>query len=198
MRQGPFQVQQPCPQCNGVGQVISSPCGDCHGKGVVRRQKTLSAKIPAGVDSGNRIRLTGEGEAGLRGGPAGDLYVEIHVRPHNIFERHGNDLYCSVPINFASAALGGTVEVPTLEGKLNLKIPEGTQTNRQFRLKGKGVTILQGGGATGDLICQVQIETPVNLSSKQKQLLKEFSGSCGKKQHPESNSFFGKMKSFLK
>ncbi len=198
MRQGPFQVQQPCPQCNGVGQVISSPCGDCHGKGVVRRQKTLSAKIPAGVDSGNRIRLTGEGEAGLRGGPAGDLYVEIHVRPHNIFERHGNDLYCSVPINFASAALGGTVEVPTLNGKLKLKIPEGTQTGRQFRLKGKGVTILQGGGAMGDLICQVQIETPISLSKKQKELLEQFSGSCGKKQHPESNSFFGKMKSFLK
>ncbi len=165
---------------------------------MVRRQKTLSAKIPAGVDSGNRIRLTGEGEAGLRGGPAGDLYVEIHVRPHNIFERHGNDLYCSVPINFASAALGGTVEVPTLNGKLKLKIPEGTQTGRQFRLKGKGVTVLQGGGAMGDLICQVQIETPISLSKKQKELLEQFSGSCGKKQHPESNSFFGKMKSFLK
>ncbi|MBA5249353.1 MAG: molecular chaperone DnaJ, partial [Gammaproteobacteria bacterium] len=197
MQQGPFRMQQPCPQCNGAGQVISSPCGDCHGKGVIRRQKTLSAKIPAGVDSGNRIRLTGEGEAGLRGGPNGDLYVEIHVRAHNIFERHGNDLYCSVPIDFASAALGGAVEVPTLTGKIKLKIPAGTQTGRQFRLKGKGVTILQGGGARGDLICQVQIETPVNLSNKQKKLLEEFSGSCGKKQHPESDSFFGKMKSFL-
>lgn len=197
MRQGPFQVQQPCPQCNGAGQVISSPCGDCGGKGVVRRQKTLSVKIPAGVDNGNRIRVTGEGEAGQRGGPSGDLYVEIRVRAHNIFERHGNDLYCSVPIGFASAALGGTVEVPTLTSKLKLKIPEGTQTGRQFRLKDKGVKVLQGHG-TGDLICQVQIETPVNLNKKQKELLQQFSGSCGKKQHPESDSFFGKMKSFLK
>jgi len=197
MQQGPFAVQQPCPQCKGVGQVIDSPCGDCNGKGIVRRQKTLSVKIPAGVDTGNRIRVTGEGEAGQRGGPSGDLYVEIHVRAHNIFERHGNDLYCSVPIDFAVAALGGTVEVPTLTSKLKLKIPEGTQTGRQFRLKGKGVTILQGGGAMGDLICQVQIETPINLSSKQKKLLEEFSGSCGKKQHPESDSFLGKMKSFF-
>ncbi|RUA05726.1 MAG: molecular chaperone DnaJ [Gammaproteobacteria bacterium] len=197
MRQGPFQVQQPCPQCKGAGQVISSPCGDCHGKGVVRRQKTLSVKIPAGVDNGNRIRVTGEGEAGMRGAPSGDLYVEIHVTPHNIFERHGNDLYCSVPIDFSTAALGGSVEVPTLTGKLKLKIPEGTQTGRQFRLKNKGVKVLQGHG-TGDLICQVQIETPVNLNKKQKDLLAQFSGSCGKKQHPESDSFFGKMKSFLK
>ncbi|SEH60155.1 chaperone protein DnaJ [Bathymodiolus azoricus thioautotrophic gill symbiont] len=197
MQQGPFQVQQPCPQCRGAGQVIDSPCGDCHGKGVVRRQKTLSAKIPAGVDTGNRIRLTGEGEAGARGGPNGDLYIEIHVRPHNIFERHGNDLYCGVPIDFASAALGGSIEVPTLSGKLKIKIPEGTQTDKQFRLKGKGITGLQGSG-TGDLICQVKLETPVNLNTKQKELLQEFSNSCGKKQHPESDSFFGKMKSFLK
>lgn len=196
MQQGPFQVQQPCPQCKGAGEIISSPCGDCHGEGIVRRQKTLSVKIPAGVDNGNRIRVTGEGEAGMRGGASGDLYVEINVRPHNIFERHGNDLYCSVPIDFASTALGGTVEVPTLSGKLKLKIPQGTQTGRQFRLKGKGITVLQGHGM-GDLICQVQIETPVNLSKKQKELLKQFSELCGKNQHPESDSFFGKMKSFF-
>ncbi|CAB9543497.1 Chaperone protein DnaJ [uncultured Gammaproteobacteria bacterium] len=196
MQQGPFSVQQPCPQCKGAGQVIDSPCGDCHGKGVVRRQKTLSVKVPAGVDTGNRIRLTGEGEAGTRGGPSGDLYVEIHVRPHDIFERRGNDLYCGVPIDFASAALGGDIEVPTLNGKFKIKIPSGTQTGKQFRLKGKGVTGLQGSG-TGDLICQVKLETPVNLNGKQKKLLQQFSGSCGKKQHPESDSFFGKMKSFF-
>jgi molecular chaperone DnaJ len=196
MRQGPFQVQQPCPQCQGAGQVISSPCGDCHGKGVIRRQKTLSAKIPAGVDTGNRIRLTGEGEAGLRGGPSGDLYIEIHVRTHNIFKRHDNDLYCGVPIDFAVAALGGSIEVPTISEKLKLKIPAGTQTDRQFRLKGKGIKDLQGSGI-GDLICQVKLETPVNLNKKQQALLQEFSNSCGKKQHPESDSFFGKMKSFF-
>ncbi len=196
MQQGPFSVQQSCPQCSGTGQMIDSPCGDCHGKGVVRRQKTLSAKIPAGVDTGNRIRLTGEGEAGMRGGPNGDLYIEIHVKTHNIFERHDNNLYCTVPIDFASATLGGSIEVPTLNGKLKIKIPEGTQTDRQFRLKGKGITGLQGSG-TGDLICQIKIETPVNLNKKQKELLQEFSRTCGKKQHPESNSFFGKMKSFL-
>lgn len=196
IQQGPFAIQQPCPQCHGAGQVIGSPCGDCHGKGVVRKQKTLSAKIPAGVDTGNRIRLTGEGEAGMRGGPNGDLYIEIHVKPHNIFERHDNDLYCAVPIDFSSAALGGSIEVPTLGGKLKIKIPEGTQTDKQFRLKGKGIRGLQGSG-TGDLICQVKVETPVNLSKKQKELLKEFSGSCGKQQHPESSSFFGKMKSFF-
>lgn len=197
MQQGPFSVQQPCPQCRGAGQVLDSPCGDCHGQGVVRRQKTLSAKIPAGVDTGNRIRLTGEGEAGVRGGPSGDLYIEVHVKPHSIFERHGNDLYCAVPIDFSSATLGGSIEVPILNGKLKIKIPEGTQTDKQFRLKGKGITGLQGSG-TGDLICQVKIETPVNLNKKQKELLQKFSGSCGKKQHPESDSFFGKMKSFLK
>ncbi|KAA0449708.1 MAG: molecular chaperone DnaJ, partial [Candidatus Thioglobus sp.] len=196
IQQGPFQVQQPCPHCNGAGKVISSPCNDCHGDGVVRKQKTLSVKIPAGVDDGSRIRVTGEGEAGMRGGQNGDLYVEIRVKPHNIFERHGNDLYCSVPIDFAVAALGGTVEVPTLSGKLKLKIPESTQTGRQFRLKNKGVKALQGHGI-GDLICQVQVETPVNLDKNQKELLRQFSDSCGKKQHPVLNSFFGKMKSFF-
>ncbi|SMM97958.1 Chaperone protein DnaJ [uncultured Candidatus Thioglobus sp.] len=196
IQQGPFQVQQACPQCHGAGQIISSPCGDCHGKGVVRRQKTLSAKIPAGVDTGNRIRLTGEGEAGLRGGHSGDLYIEIHVQAHDIFERHGNDLYCEVPIDFTVAALGGSIEVPTLGGKLKLKIPAGTQTGKQFRLGGKGITGLQGSG-TGNLICQMKIETPVNLSKEQKSLLEDFSSLCGKKQHPESESFFGKMKSFF-
>ncbi len=196
MQQGFFAVQRPCPTCSGTGQKIESPCGTCRGQGVVRKQKTLSVKIPAGVDTGNRIRLSGEGEAGTRGGPNGDLYVEVHVKPHPIFERDGNDLYCEVPIDFATAALGGSIEVPTLGGKLKIKIPAGTQTGKQFRLRGKGITAIRHGGA-GDLICQVKLETPVNLSKKQKELLEEFSGSCGKKHHPESDSFFGKMKSFF-
>lgn len=196
MQQGFFAVQRPCPKCSGTGQKIESPCGTCRGQGVVRKQKTLSVKIPAGVDTGNRIRLSGEGEAGVRGGQSGDLYVEVHVKPHDIFQRDGNDLYCEVPIDFATAALGGSIEVPTLDSKLKIKIPAGTQTGKKFRLRGKGITAIRHGGA-GDLICQVKLETPVNLSKKQKQLLEEFSGSCGKKHHPESDSFFGKMKSFF-
>jgi len=196
MQQGFFAVQRPCHDCSGTGQKIESPCGTCRGQGVVRKQKTLSAKIPAGVDTGNRIRLSGEGEAGLRGGPSGDLYVQVHVKKHNIFQREGNDLYCEVPIDFATATMGDSIEVPTLIGKLKIKIPAGTQTGKLFRLRGKGVVGLRNSG-TGDLLCQVKIETPVNLNKKQQQLLKEFSESCGKKQHPESDSFFGKMKSFF-
>jgi molecular chaperone DnaJ len=196
MQQGFFAVQRPCHQCNGTGEQIESPCGACRGQGVVRKQKTLSVKIPAGVDTGNRIRLSGEGEAGLRGGQTGDLYVQIHVKEHDIFQREGNDLYCEVPIDFATSALGGSIEVPTLGGKLKINIPAGTQSAKLFRLRGKGVPPIRHGG-TGDLLCQVKIETPVNLTSKQKELLKAFSVSCGEKQHPESNSFFGKMKSFF-
>ncbi len=196
MQQGFFAVQRPCPTCSGTGQKIESPCGSCRGQGVVRKQKTLSVKIPAGVDTGNRIRLGGEGEAGSRGGPSGDLYVQVHVKKHNIFQREGNDLYCEVPIDFATASLGGSIEVPTLDGKLKIKVPAGTQTGKLFRLRGKGITAIRHGGA-GDLLCQVKIETPVNLSKEQKELLKEFSESCGKKHHPESDSFFGKMKSFF-
>ena len=196
MQQGFFAVQRPCHDCSGTGQKIESPCGTCRGKGVVRKQKTLSVKIPAGVDTGNRIRLSGEGEAGLRGGPSGDLYVQVHVKKHNIFQREGNDLYCEVPIDFATATLGGSIEVPTLGGKLKIKVPAGTQTGKLFRLRGKGITAIRGSSA-GDLLCQVKIETPVNLNKKQQQLLKDFSESCGKKQHPESDSFFGKMKSFF-
>ncbi len=196
MQQGFFAVQRPCPTCSGTGQKIESPCGSCRGQGVVRKQKTLSVKIPAGVDTGNRIRLGGEGEAGSRGGPSGDLYVQVHVKKHNIFQREGNDLYCEVPIDFATASLGGSIEVPTLDGKLKIKVPAGTQTGKLFRLRGKGITAIRHGGA-GDLLCQVKIETPVNLNKKQKELLKEFSESCGKKHHPESDSFFGKMKSFF-
>ncbi len=196
MQQGFFAVQRPCPQCSGTGQKIQSPCHTCRGQGVVRKQKTLSIKIPAGVDTGNRIRLSGEGEAGVLGGQSGDLYVEVHVRPHEIFQRNGNDLYCEVPIDFATAALGDSIEVPTLDKKLKIKVPAGTQTGKQFRLKGKGITAIRHSGA-GDLICQVKLETPVNLSKRQKQLLNELSGSCGKKHYPESNSFFSKMKAFF-
>ncbi len=196
VQQGFFAVQRPCHVCSGTGQKIESPCGTCRGQGVVRKQKTLSVKIPAGVDTGNRIRLSGEGEAGTRGGPSGDLYVEVHVKPHNIFQREGNDLYVETPIDFFTATLGGSIEVPTLSGKLKIKVPAGTQTGKLFRLRGKGVAAIRGGGV-GDLLCQVKLETPVNLSKKQQQLLKDFSESCGKKQHPESNSFFGKMKSFF-
>lgn len=196
MQQGFFAVQRPCPKCNGSGQKIKQPCNTCHGQGVVRKQKTLSIKIPAGVDTGNRIRLSGEGEAGLHGGPSGDLYVEVHIKPHTIFQREGNDLYCEVPIDFTTAALGGSIEVPTLSGKLKIKVPTGTQTGKLFRLRGKGISAIRHGGV-GDLLCQVKVETPINLSKKQKALLAEFSDSCGKKHHPESSSFFTTMKSFF-
>ena len=148
------------------------------------------------LDTGNRIRLSGEGEAGLRGAPAGDLYVQVHVKPHNIFQREGNDLYCEVPIDIVTAALGGSIEVPTLDSKLKIKVPAGTQTGKLFRLRGKGVPAIRH-GASGDLLCQIKVETPVNLNKKQKAILQEFGETCGKKHHPESDSFFGKMKSFF-
>ena len=196
MQQGFFAVQSTCPQCSGTGQKIETPCTTCRGQGVVREQKTLSVKIPAGVDTGNRIRLSGEGEAGLRGAPAGDLYVQVHVKPHNIFQREGNDLYCEVPIDIVTAALGGSIEVPTLDSKLKIKVPAGTQTGKLFRLRGKGVPAIRH-GASGDLLCQIKVETPVNLNKKQKAILQEFGETCGKKHHPETDSFFGKMKSFF-
>ena len=196
MQQGFFAIQRPCNQCNGSGEKIESPCGTCRGQGIVRKQKTLSVKIPAGVDTGNRIRLSGEGEAGLRGGAFGDLYVQIHIKDHPIFQREGNDLYCEVPIDFATSALGGSIEVPTLDGKLKISVPSGTQTSKLFRLRGKGMPAMRYSGS-GDLLCQVKVETPVHLNSKQKKLLKDFSDSCEAKHHPESNSFFGKMKSFF-
>ena len=196
MQQGFFAVQRACNQCNGSGEKIESPCNTCRGQGIVKKQKTLSVKIPSGIDSGNRIRLTSEGEAGVRGGANGDLYVEIYIKEHNIFTRDDVNLYCEVPINFATAVLGGYVEVPTLDNKIKINIPSGTQTSKLFRLKGKGVTNMRYGGK-GDLICKVKIETPVNLNSEQKTLLKQFSVSCNEKHHPESKSFFSKMKSFF-
>ncbi|KMV31214.1 molecular chaperone DnaJ [Photobacterium swingsii] len=200
MRQGFFAVQQTCPHCNGRGKIIKDPCGTCHGHGRKEETKTLSVKIPAGVDTGDRIRLTGEGEAGEFGAPAGDLYVQVHVAEHHIFERDGNNLYCEVPVSFTMAALGGEVEVPTLDGRVNLKVPTETQTGRMFRMRGKGVKSVRG-GAVGDLICKLVVETPVSLSSRQKELLQEleesFGGKAASKHKPKSEGFFNGVKKFF-
>lgn len=199
MRQGFFAVQQTCPTCSGSGKVISDPCTSCRGQGRVEKTKTLSVKVPAGVDTGDRIRLSGEGEAGEQGAPAGDLYVQVNVREHDIFTRDGNNLYCEVPLSFTSAALGGELEVPTLDGKVKLKITPETQTGKMFRLRGKGVKSVRT-GSIGDLLCKVVVETPVNLSAKQKDLLKEFeasiSGSAAK-HRPKEKGFFDGVKKFF-
>ncbi len=199
MQQGFFSVQQTCPRCHGQGKTIKDPCHQCHGAGRVEEQKNLSVKIPPGVDTGDRIRLTGEGEAGLHGGPAGDLYVQVSVRPHRIFTREGRDLYCEVPISFVDAAIGGELEVPTLDGRVKLKIPAETQTGKLFRMRGKGVAPVRG-GATGDLLCRVIVETPVKLSREQKQILQDFQASLDnahKKHSPKKNSWFEGVKSFF-
>jgi len=200
MSQGFFSIQQTCPTCHGNGQIIKDPCGDCHGQGVTQETKTLSVKIPAGVDTGDRIRLAGEGEAGTHGGPAGDLYVQVEVREHPIFQRDGRHLYCDVPISFTDAALGGELEVPTLDGRVKLKIPAETQTGKLFRLRGKGVTSVRGGGP-GDLMCRVVVETPVKLTKRQKELLEEFQQTLeedgGKDQSPQKNSWFEGVKNFF-
>ena len=198
MQQGFFSLQQTCPKCRGTGQMITDPCPSCHGQGRTQEQKTLSVKVPAGVDNGDRIRLSGEGEAGEQGAPAGDLYVQIAIKPHPIFERDDNDLYCEVPISFTTATLGGELQVPTLEGKVKLKIPSETQTGKLFRLKGKGVVSVRGGPA-GDLICRVNVETPVNLNSKQKELLQQFEESLtGNSKHsPKEHSWLDSVKSFF-
>ncbi|MDH5711646.1 MAG: molecular chaperone DnaJ, partial [Gammaproteobacteria bacterium] len=180
-------------------KTISDPCPECHGQGRVQNHKTLSAKIPAGVDSGDRIRLAGEGEAGENGGPNGDLYVQVHVKPHPIFTRDDNDLYCEMPISIATAALGGELEVPTLNGRIKLKIPAETQSGNLFRMKGKGVKPVRG-GAIGDLLCRVSIETPVKLSSRQKELLREFDESIrsdGKQHSPQSDSWLDRVRRFI-
>ena len=198
MQQGFFSVQQTCPNCQGQGTVIKDPCTSCHGQGRVRKEKTLSVKIPAGVDTGDRIRLTGEGEAGGPGSVPGDLYVQVHVKDHAIFERDGENLYCEMPISFAAACLGGDLEVPTLEGKVKLKIPEETQTGRMFRLRGKGITPMRG-GMRGDLMCRVIIETPVKLNKEQKKMLQDFDEylTGSKKQHsPKSSNWWEGVKSF--
>lgn len=197
MQQGFFSVQQTCPNCRGRGSMITDPCTSCHGQGRKEETRTLSVKVPPGVDTGDRIRLTGEGEAGMDGGPAGDLYVQVSVRDHAIFERDGRNLYCEVPISFVDAALGGELEVPTLDGRVKLKVPAETQTGKMFRLRGKGVVPVRGGTA-GDLMCKVVLETPVNLSNKQKQMLREFQETMGNSKHsPRQTSWFEGMKSFF-
>ncbi len=200
MRQGFFAVTQACPHCHGKGKIITDPCRKCHGDGRVQKTKTLSVKIPAGVDTGDRIRLAGEGEAGEFGAPAGDLYVQVHVKEHPIFVRDGNNLYCEIPISFTTAALGGEVAVPTLDGRVMLKIPVETQTGRMFRLRGKGVRSLRS-GAEGDLLCKAVVETPVKLSDEQKELLKQLedslNGSGVKTHKPKADGFFEGVKRFF-
>lgn len=197
MQQGFFSIQQTCPSCRGAGQTITNPCKKCHGEGRVQKNKTLEVKIPAGVDTGDRIRLSGEGEAGRQGGPAGDLYVQINVRPHPIFERDGSNLYCEVPVSFVDATLGGELEVPTLEGRVKLKIPAETQTGKLFRLRGKGVKPVRG-GMVGDLLCRVVLETPVNLTESQKDILRQFhEGTQSEKHSPKKKTFFDGVKKFF-
>lgn len=199
VQQGFFVLQQSCPHCRGRGTLIIDPCKPCRGTGHVRKEKTLEVKVPPGVDTGDRIRLTGEGERGERNAPSGDLYVQINVKPHEFFEREGSDLFCTVPISLITAALGGEQEVPTLQGKHTLSVPEGTQNGRQFRLKGKGVKPVRG-GATGDIICTVLVETPVKLNKEQKELLKQFSATVDKdqgKHSPETSSWLGKARKFF-
>ena len=196
IQQGFFSVQQTCPDCQGRGQKIADPCRNCGGQGRVKETKTLSVKVPAGVDTGDRIRLSGEGEAGPEGAPAGDLYVQVVVRDHPIFKRDGADLYCEIPLSIVDAALGGELEVPTLKGKVKLRIPAETQTGKLFRLRAKGVKPVRG-GAVGDLLCRVVLETPVRLSDKQKQLLQEFQSSLGDKHSPKSKTWFDGVKAFF-
>jgi len=197
MQQGFFSIQQTCPKCHGSGEIISDPCRTCHGQGRVQEHKTLSAKIPAGVDTGDRIRLGGEGEAGEHGGPSGDLYIHINVKDHPIFVREEANLYCEVPVSFSTAALGGELEVPTLGGRVKLKIPAETQTGKMFRVRGKGVKPVRG-GAVGDLYCRAVIETPVHLNSEQKDLLRKFDESLhGAKHNPQSHSWLDKVKDFF-
>jgi molecular chaperone DnaJ len=201
MQQGFFAVEQTCPTCKGQGTVIDDPCDSCRGEGRVRDTKTLSVKIPAGVDSGDRIRLGGEGEAGRNGGPPGDLYVEVLVRPHSIFERRGADLACEIPVGYGAAALGGEVEVPALgdEPRLQLKIPEGTQSGKVFRLRGKGIRPVRG-GPQGDLLVHVVVETPVGLNKRQKELLRDFESSLresGRSHSPREQGWMDKVRGFF-
>jgi molecular chaperone DnaJ len=196
MQQGFFSVQQTCPNCHGSGKVIDQPCADCHGAGRVRDTKTLSVKVPAGVDEGDQIRLAGEGEAGEQGAPAGDLYVRVRLKPHDIFRREEDDLYCEMPVAFVTAALGGELTVPTLGGRASIKIPAGTQSEKLFRLRGKGVRNVRS-GHVGDLYCRVSVETPVNLTAEQKEMLELLDQSLkegGSRHSPREQSWLDKIK----
>jgi molecular chaperone DnaJ len=199
MQQGFFSIQQTCPRCHGSGRIITAPCSHCHGEGRVKKHKTLSVRIPAGVDEGDRIRLSGEGEAGINGGPPGDLYVQIHLKPHPVFQRDHNDLHCEMPISFATAALGGEIQIPTLDGYANIKIPAETQTGKVFRLRGKGIKGVRS-DHSGDLLVHVVVETPVNLTERQKELLREFEACCSGQEGrhtPRVKSFMEKIKEFF-
>ena len=195
--QGFFSVERTCHTCNGRGQMIKDPCPKCDGAGRISQERNLSVNIPAGIEDGTRIRLTGEGEAGTRGGPSGDLYIFLSIKPHEFFQRDGSDLYCKVPISMATAALGGQFEVATLDGtQTRVKVPEGTQNGKQFRLKGKGMPVLRQ-QTTGDLYIQIAIETPQNLSKRQRELLEEFEQISSKENSPQSTGFFSRMKEFF-
>jgi molecular chaperone DnaJ len=196
--QGFFTIERTCPKCRGAGRVVRHPCAPCNGQGHVQKERTLSVEIPSGVEEGTRIRLSGEGQAGMNGGPPGDLYIFLSVKQHQFFQRDAHDLYCRVPIGFATAALGGEIEVPTLSGdRARITIPEGTQTGQQFKLRGRGMPVLRSGGHHGDLFVEVRVETPVKLSKKQKELLRSFQAESREGCNPDSESFFAKMKEFL-
>jgi molecular chaperone DnaJ len=196
-QQGFFTLERTCLHCRGTGRVVRNPCRSCRGAGQVQKERTLSVNVPAGVEEGTRIRLTGEGQAGLNGGPPGDLYIFLSLAPHPIFQRDGHDLHCRAPVSFVTAALGGTLEVPTCDGgRSKVSIPEGTQSGHQFRLRGKGMPVLRGGGMAGDLYVEVAVETPAKLTRKQKELLRAFEQESGTDTHPETEGFFAKVKEF--
>lgn len=200
MRQGFFSIQQPCPHCQGTGKIIPEPCTTCNGAGKIKRQKTLEVKIPAGINEGMRIRSAGNGEPGTNGGPAGDLYIEIRIKPHEIFERDGDDLHCNVPVGLTTAALGGAIEVPTLTSKLEIELPEGTQHGKTFRLRGKGIKGIRS-SYPGDLYCHVTVETPVKLTEHQRKLMKELDDSFrkgGEKHSPNAKSWTDRVKDLFK
>lgn len=195
--QGFFTIERTCPSCQGRGEIINDPCGSCSGSGRVMRERTLSVNIPAGVEDGTRIRLAGEGEAGMRGGPAGDLYIFLSIKPHEFFQRDGADIFCRVPISMTTAALGGQLDVPTVDGsKTRVKVPEGTETGKQFRLKGKGMPVLRS-KVTGDMYIQVEVETPKNLSARQRELLESFERESSGQTSPHSAGFFTRVKEFF-
>jgi molecular chaperone DnaJ len=199
LQQGFFSIQQTCPKCHGTGRFIADPCKSCHGAGRVKQHKTLAVKIPAGVDEGDRIRLAGEGEHGVNGGPPGDLYVQIHLKPHAVFTREHNDLHCEMPISFTTAALGGEIEIPTLDGAAKIRIPPETQSGRVFRLRGKGIKGVRS-HHHGDLLCHVVVETPVNLTERQKELLRELeeiSQGADGRHNPRAKSWLDKVRDFF-
>jgi len=199
MQQGFFSIQQTCPKCHGTGKIIPEPCPACHGAGRIKKQKTLSVKIPTGVDEGDRIRLSGEGEPGVNGGPSGDLYVQIHIKPHGVFQREGDDLHCEMPVSFSTAALGGEIDIPTLDGHAKIRVPAETQSGKVFRLRGKGIKGVRS-HAHGDLMCHVVVETPVHLTERQKELLREFeaiSQGDSDRHNPRAKGWMDKVKEFF-